>query len=111
MRVAALARAEGRVVVERDEAGFQHVRVLDEVPVRQEEGVGVAAFKRAPMPVVMQGIDIGGADIGIGPAIVVRVEVARLGVRPGRFALRCQGCLRGDRVGWSLANYSTEVKT
>jgi hypothetical protein len=111
MRVAALARAEGGVVVERVDPGFQHVRVLDEVPLRREEGVRVAAFMHAPMTIVVQRVDIGGTHIGIGAAVVVRIEVARLGVLRGGVGLRCQLCLRGHRMGPNLADYSTEVKT
>jgi hypothetical protein len=85
--------------MERVDAGVQHVRVLEQVPFGGEEGVGVAPFVSAPVTVVMQRLDRRGADIRIGPAVVVFVEVARLGILRGGFGLRCQGRLQGERTG------------
>jgi hypothetical protein len=80
--------------MERFEPGIQHIRVLEQIPFGREKGVGIAAFKGAPMAVVVQRIDIGGADIGVGFAVIVRVEIARLGVLWGGFGLGCQGRLQ-----------------
>ena len=101
MRIAALAGAEGEVVMQRVDAGFEHVRVLQQVPLGGEEGVGIAAFVGAPVPVMMQRLDIGGADVRIGAAIVVAVEIARLGILRGGFGLRCQSRLRNERLVWT----------
>jgi hypothetical protein len=89
-------------VVERVHAGVQHVRILQQVPFGGEEGVGVATFERAPVAVVMQRVDIRGADIRIGAAVVVRVEVACLRILRGGFGLRYQGRLRGNRMNCNL---------
>jgi hypothetical protein len=85
--------------VQRVHAGVQ---ILQQVPFGREEGVGVAAFEGAPVTVVMQRVDIRGADIRIGAAVVVRVEVARLRILRGGFRLRYQGRLRGNRINCNL---------
>jgi hypothetical protein len=56
------------------------------------------------MTIVMQRLDIGGADVGIGPAIVLRVEVARLGILRGGFGLRCQDRLRNNLLIFRLSS-------
>jgi hypothetical protein len=52
----------------------------------------------------MQRIDIGAADIRIGVAVVLRVEVAGLRLLRGGFGLQCQGRLRGKRSGSTVSS-------
>ena len=85
--------------MQRVHPGFQNVRVLQQVPLGGEEGVGVAAFERAPVAIVMQRVDIGGADVRVGAAVVFRIEVARFGILRGGFGLKGQVRLRRDREG------------
>src|SRR5207237_7918543 len=67
------------IVNERVDPGSRHVRVLCQVPIAIEEGVGVASFGRPDAEVIEEGIDPRSGHVGVLCEIRIGLEGGGVG--------------------------------